>query len=218
MDIVVEGKASRYFKPDLVCINVNFYTLTESYETALEKGTKNVEQFIENVVEKLNFNKEDLKTRSFNIREENTYNMETKKYEFNGFSYSQSAKFSFDYDMKLIGEFMELTSKLENPPRYQISFDIKNVMNAKSLVLADAFVKAEEKANMIAMAAGKKLKDCIKIDFRPFEERVVSQSRMSETMYEKAKFGAEVSESIQNIFTPEDVEITETLYCLWITE
>ena len=23
---------------------------------------------------------------------------------------------------------------------------------------------------------------------------------------------------IQNIFTPEDVEIIETLYCLWITE
>ena len=26
-----------------------------------------------------------------------------------------------------------------------------------------------------------------------------------------------VQDTIQTIFTPEDIEITETLYCLWIT-
>ena len=38
-------------------------------------------------------------------------------------------------------------------------------------------------------------------------------------MYEKAMFKqADISERIQNTFVPEDVEITETLYCLWVTE
>jgi len=219
MDIVVEGKASRFFKPDKVCININFYTLTKNYEDALDKGTKAVDTFIKSVFEKLEFNKEELKTRSFNVREESRYNVETKKHEFEGFSYSQAAKFEFDYDMKRLSEFMDEVTKLENPPRYQISFGIKNMVQAKSLVMADAYAKAEEKAKMIALAAGKKLKDCIKVDFRPFEERVTSNSKMGDTMFEKAAFAADkVSERIENIFTPEDVEVTETLYCLWITE
>ena len=220
MDIVVEGRASRFFKPDRVCINLNFYTLTQNYESALELGTKNVEEFVEKVFEKMNFSKEELKTRSFNIREENTYNVETKKYEFKGFSYSQTAKFVFDYDLKILSEFMELTSKLDNPPRYQISFAIKNEESAKSLVLADSYAKAEEKAKMIAMAAGKKLVECIKVDFRPFEEKIFSHSRLDETMQQE-RFGAAklaATESIQKIFTPEDIEITETLFCLWLAE
>lgn len=219
MDIIVEGKAKRYFKPDLVCININFYTLTETYNEALDKGTKVVEVFVKEVFEKLNFSKEELKTRSFNVREETEYNVETRKHVFKGFSYSQAAKFSFDYDIKRLAEFMEEVSKLENPPRYQISFNIKNMAQAKSLVMADAYAKAEEKAKMIALAAGKKLKDCIKVDFRPFEESVTSNSRMGGEMYEKAMFKqADISERIQNTFAPEDVEVTETLYCLWVTE
>lgn len=219
MDIIVEGKAKRFFKPDKVCININFYTLTKTYNEALDKGTTDVEIFVKDVFEKLGFNKEELKTRSFNVREETDYNVDTKKYEFSGFSYSQAAKFSFDYDIKRLSEFMEAVSKLNNPPRYQISFDIKNMEQAKSLVMADAYAKAEEKAKMIALAAGKKLKECIKVDFRPFEEYVTSNSRMGGDVYEREMFKqANVSERIQNTFAPEDVEVTETLYCLWVTE
>ena len=77
----------------------------------------------------------------------------------------------------------------------------------------------EEKAKMIALAAGKKLKDCVKVDFRPFEERVISNSEISETSFRMAKFSeASIEERIQNAFTPEDVEVIETLYCLWIAE
>ena len=219
MDIIVEGKANRFFKPDRVCLDINFYTLTKTYEEALEKGTANVEDFILGVLEKLGFNKEELKTRSFKVREETEYNVDTKKHEFKGFSYSQMAKLEMDYDMNRLGEFMEQVTKIQNPPRYQISFGIKNMAQAKSLVMADAYAKAEEKAKMIALAAGKKLKDCIKVDFRPFEERVISNSRMGEAGFSKAMMAEErASARIENIFTPEDVEVTETLYCLWITE
>ena len=36
MDIVVEGKASEFFKPDMVKLNLNFYTKTNEYESALK--------------------------------------------------------------------------------------------------------------------------------------------------------------------------------------
>lgn len=219
MDIIVEGKGSRFFKPDMVCISMNFYDLCETYEQALDKGTKSVDNFMQEIFTKLGFNKEDLKTRSFNIREEMEYNVNTKKYEFKGFSYTQSSKFSFDYDIKRLSEFMEKVSKIENPPRYQINFSIKNMQQAKSLVMAEAYAKAEEKAKMISLAAGKKIKECLKVDFRPFEERVISNSKIGEENFRKAMFSdTSIEERIQNTFTPEDIEVTETLYCLWIAE
>lgn len=219
MDIVVEGKASEFFKPDMVKLNLNFYTKTNEYESALKEGTKNVEIFIEEILTKLDFKKDDLKTRSFNVSEVTKYDYEKKQNYKDGFSYSQTATLKFDYDMNILSKFMELVSKLNNPPMYRISFEIKNEEKAKSLVIAKAFAKAEEKAKMIALASGKKLKECIKVDFRPFDEKVISNSNFGtgiKGMYMECE--KSTSDVIQNIFTPEDVEISETLYCLWITE
>lgn len=219
MDIVVEGKASEFFKPDMVKLNLNFYTKTEEYESALREGTENVQNFIEEVILKLGFKKEELKTRSFNISEVTKYDYEKKQNYKDGFSYSQSATLKFEYDMDILSKFMEMVSKLTNPPMYRINFEIKNEEKVKSLVIAKAFVKAEEKAKMIALASGKKLKECIKVDFRPFGERVVSNSNIDRVFEDNACLEKQsIGQTIQNIFTPEDVEISETLYCLWITE
>ena len=127
--------------------------------------------------------------------------------------------------METISEFMSLVSSLAEPPRYTMMFSIKDMEGAKKEVLAEAYNKAKEKAETIAAAAGKQLKDCIKTDFRPFAETVTSHSRLSDmdmleetgVMY-KASKARSTAETIQTVFTPEDVEISETLYCLWIAE
>ena len=69
------------------------------------------------------------------------------------------------------------------------------------------------------------LKECIKIDFRPFDERVCSTSEIGNSMFEAERTDYSVcmkkmsaQETITNIFTPEDVEVQEMLYCLWIAE
>ena len=67
----------------------------------------------------------------------------------------------------------------------------------------------------------KELKECVKTDFRPFEERVISNSNVSDMDYgsmNMEKRMAKVQDVVENVFTPEDVEITEKLYCLWLTE
>ena len=48
MDIIVEGVGKKFYSPDEVEINLDFYTRADSYESALENGTKNVENFIKN--------------------------------------------------------------------------------------------------------------------------------------------------------------------------
>lgn len=229
MDIIVEGVGKKFYTPDEVEINLDFYTRADSYESALENGTKNVEIFINDVLEKMNFNKEIMKTRSFRVYEEKQYDYDKKIYIKLGYAYTQQANIKFDYSMNTIAEFMDMVSKLENPPKYHLVFNVKDIKKCKDEVLAEAYNKAKEKAETIAKTAGKELKECVKTDFRPFEERVVSRSSLnSQDMYmekemsmDGAKFGMAkrtgVQETIQTIFTPEDIEITETLYCLWIT-
>lgn len=225
MDIMVEGVGRKFYKPNQVVLSINFLVNDETYEKALEKGVKSVEGFIVLVLQKLNISKEELKTRSFRISQNTRYDYETKKNIFNGYDYTQGATLKLDYNMETISEFMSLVSALAELPRYTMTFSIKDMEGAKKEVMAEAYNKAKEKAETIAMAAGKQLKDCIKTDFRPFAESVTSHSRLSDMdMFEetgvmyKASKARSAAETIQTIFTPEDVEISETLYCLWITE
>ena len=229
MDIIVEGVGKKFYSPDEVEINLDFYTRADSYERALENGTKNVENFIDDVLEKMDFNKEIMKTRSFRVYEEKQYNYDIKKYIKSGYAYTQQANIKFNYSMNIIAEFMDMVSKLKNPPKYHLLFNVKDIKGCKDEVLAEAYNKAKEKAETIAKAAGKELKECVKTNFIPFEESVVSRSSLnSQDMYmeKEQSFGASnfdmakktgVQDTIQTIFTPEDIEITETLYCLWIT-
>ena len=220
MDIIVKGEGKKYFRPNEVKINLEFYVLTSSYELALQEGTRNVEIFIDKILNAMNISKEELKTRSFRVYEDKRYDYDQKIYISNGFVYTQSAMLKFDYDKEFMAKFMDKVSRLENPPKYSLVFCVKNEQQTKNEAMADAYNNAKEKAKAIAEAAGKTLKECIKIDFRPFEESVYSGTRLEsnslDIRYSKAARTQE--DVITNIFTPEDIEISETLYCLWIAE
>lgn len=217
MEIIVEGKGSKYFTPDQVIMNFNFITKRTNYEEVLELGSKNVEIFIKDLLEKNNFKETDLKTKNFVIREETKYNEQTRRYEFDGYSFNQNATLKFDYNKEKMAKIMDEISKLSNPPKYQINFGLKNEEEYKKEIIKDAYQDAQNKANAIAEAAGLKLKECVKVDFKPFTTTYISESNFgSNMMYAKSSLnGAEI---IVKTFTPEDIELIETLYCLWLAE
>ena len=234
MDIIVEGIGKKYCTPEEVEVRLDFYTKERSYEKALKQGTKDVEIFIDDILYEMNFTKEDLKTRSFRVYEETRYDYNLNETISLGYyTYTQDGTLKFDYSIERMAEFMDRVSKMKNPPKYQLSFNVKDIKQSKKEVLSEAYNEAKSKAEAIASAAGKNLKECVKIDFRTFEERVVSNSGIgsNDVMFDMA-FGGETEdrmmfkktrtggaqETIQTIFTPEDVAISETLYCLWITD
>ena len=65
MEIIVEGKGMITVVPDQVIINFDFITKGETYEEVLELGSRNVYDFIQNIIVSNGFNSDDLKTRSF---------------------------------------------------------------------------------------------------------------------------------------------------------
>lgn len=228
MDIIVEGIGKKYYIPDQAEISLDFYTNAQSYDEALEDGTMDVEIFIKNVLEEMGFDKEILKTRSFRVYEETQYDYDQKEYMHLGYAYTQRATLKFEYAIDRVAEFMDRVSRLQNPPKYYLNFYVKDIKQSKNEALAEAYADAKEKAEAIARSAGKELKECVKIDFRPFEERVISNSSLNsaDMMFEddvvegasfKRSKSKKVQDTIQAIFTPEDVMISETLYCLWIT-
>lgn len=218
MEIIVQGKGVEYFSPNEVVLNINFNTKGVTYEEVLGEGTKNVELFVNEVLLKNGFKSEDMKTRNFVIREETKYNEVTRTYEKNGFSFNQLAILKFDYNKELIAKLMVLLSKLENAPMCKIDFGVKDEKECKRKILSKAYEDAEIQAQAIADASGKTLKYCQKVDFKPFTTDYISKARYGEDlMYAEAKMSG-AAQTIVNSFTPEDIELSETLYCLWIAE
>ncbi|MCI8544641.1 MAG: SIMPL domain-containing protein [Bacilli bacterium] len=218
MEIVVEGKGKQLVTPDLIMLHLNFVTKGVTYEEVLEKGIENVQHFIELLVQN-HFNKDDMKTRSFVIREDNKYNEVTRTYEKDGFSFNQQAFLTFDYNKDIMADLMVKLSKIENAPLCHLSFGVKEEKNIRRNILKDAYKEAEEQALAIALAAGKTLKVCEKIDFKPFSTSYISSSTLDGTMMRQSEvcYSGAV-EKITNVFTPEDIELTETIYSLWIAE
>ncbi len=218
MEIIVQGKGMECFTPDEVVLNITFNTKGQSYEEVLSNGVKNVQKFVNELLLRNGFVIDDMKTRNFVVREDKKYNEATRTYIFDGFSFNQSATLKFDYNKERMAKIIEELSKLENAPSCQINFGVKDVKACKRKILKKAYQEAELQAQAIAEAAGKSLRQCVKIDFKPFTTNYVSLSAIdSNVMYAKeARYG--VTQAIINTFTPEDIEISETLYCLWIAE
>ena len=219
MEIVVKGTGSAFYTPDEVTINFDFITKSSSYESVLNMGTRNVYDFIQNLLLPMGFKKEDLKTRNFIIREDTKYNEQTRRHEFVGYAYSQNAQLKFDYNEELLAKIMDELAKLNNPPKSYVNFGVKDNKECRKDILAKAYNDALNQAEAIALAAGKTLKDCVKVDFQPMTAGYLSRSGFDgAVMCEKARLGMGTAEDITNIFTPEDVELSETLYCYWLAE
>lgn len=218
MEIVVQGKATEYFTPDEIELNLNFYTKGLTYNDVLLKGVNDVQTFVNEILLMNGFDIHDMKTSSFVIRKEQKYDEVTRSYIFDGFSFNQSANLKFDYDKEKLMKIMEELSTLQNAPSCQINFGVKDIDECKRKILSKAYEDAKMQAEAIALAANKNLKQCMKVDFKPFGSDYISQTSLeSNMMYEAAK-NSGVSENLYNTFTPEDIEVSETLYCLWISE
>ena len=218
MEIIVQGKGIAYFTPNEIILSMNFYKKGNSYEEVLSSGVMSVQDFINNILLSNGFNKEDMKTRNFVVREEQKYDNMTKQYLSDGFSFSQIATIKFDYDKEKLANIMEQLSKLDNAPQYHADFGVKDKKDCRRQVLVNAYKDAELQAQAIAEASGKKLTQCAKIDFKPFTTTYVSQTDFEGEMMYATADRAGTATTIMNTFTPEDIELSETLYCLWLAE
>lgn len=217
MEIHVEGEALEYVSPDQVILNIEFKKKGESYNAVLTEGIESVKTFIEQILIPNGIDKEELKTRSFTIEEDKKYNNNLKKYEKVGFLFNQEAVLRFDYDKILLATIMISLSNLKNPPLCYVEFGLKDKKEVQKNILSKAYEDAKIKAEAIAIASKKKLKDCIKTEFlKKSNSEFISNFAIEEGIFNSS---LEVqTKNIVNTLIPEDIKLSEKLYCLWITE
>ena len=87
MEIITTGIGEESYKPDQIILTLNFIFKDNLYDEVLENGTKSVLDFVNNILYKYGFSENDIKTKSFIIKEEQKYNEETRSYDFDGYSY-----------------------------------------------------------------------------------------------------------------------------------
>ena len=236
MDIIVQGTGRKSFKPDQIILSINFQVKRPDYAKVLDDGARSVEVFIDRILPVLRVKKEDLKTLKFNVSELKKWVKDSdggnQRQVFDCYVYNQSSKVTLDYNTKILSEFMEAVSRLSDALTYVIQFGLKDEEAAKNSVIAEAYNMAKARAEAIAKASeGKVLSNCIKVDFKPFTQELTSRSNvnsgdvMDKEMAADGYYGADSprigkvrersAQIIEKSFTPEDIEISETLYCLW---
>ena len=226
MEIVVEGIGKKEVLPDLVKININFKFIEKTYDKSLELGTKSVTEFVDNVLPKLDIKKEEFKTTKFSIEHKIETDYRTDKEKDLGYEFEQRTNIEFNFDKNKINTFMSEILKMENIPEYNINFDIKDKEKIEVEVLKIAFDESKKKAELIAFASDLKLKKCQKTDFNPIEN--IRFRDYSSSIIE-GSHDLEIPSILRNkkdktftgftdSFTPEKIEISQTIYTLWIAE
>lgn len=71
---------------------------------------------------------------------------------------------------------------------------------------------------VVSRGAGKTLKECLKVDFEPFNSEYISASNFDNSIMLKEKSMLSTAKTINNILTPEDIEISVNIYAEWVTD
>jgi len=208
MEIKVKGVGEKKVKPDAIKFYITFGVKRADYEICLADGTKNVDNYFE-FLEKQGFNRKDIKTKNFNIHKEKLYNETTRKYDEGDYVFEFCCELQFDYDLTKMSVVLNESTKLQESPTLKVEFVLKDEKKQIQELMALAFQDAQEQASVIARASGKDLKDCLKTSFEPFDEHIGNS-------YDGMRATCGASRMpLEEIFVPDDIELSFTLYTLW---
>ena len=214
MEITTIGRGKGKYVPDEVQINLVFQSRSSAYQTALTEGNKSIDEFVNEVLISLGFNNNDLKINNLTVREERKYNNQTGNNELVGYLFESDALLKFSYDKDLIALFLNLVSKLTNPPHFTLNFGLKNEEQHKNELLQKAYQDALNYAEAIAKAANKKIKEPLKVSFEPLNQPFISSSVLDSR---NVLYANESNiDNLVSYLNPMDIEVEEVLYALFL--
>ncbi|MBR0134046.1 SIMPL domain-containing protein [Candidatus Saccharibacteria bacterium] len=232
MQINVTGEAKRGIAPDQITASVVFHEHAETYDEALHNGVQTVKDYLQFIQDNTDFRIEDFRTRSYSIRELfHTNRIEAKTEEdldkkltktiSDGFDFTQYAYVEFDFNRERLARLLALTSKQENAPRFHIEFGLNDPKAYQRGLIGEAYHDAQRKAETLAAAADKHLRDCIHVDIDQINHYSTFEGETGGVRYSKVGFNAERVEqeikAIDETFQPDPIYINKTISCVWET-
>jgi uncharacterized protein YggE len=233
MQIFMNGRGEKDFAPDQIIASVTFNYHADTYDEALKGGVEKVKNYIDGIAETTDFKPEDFKTKAYSVQERFHTNRLDPKTEADlgknlqkrisdGFFFTQFACLEFDYDKMRLAKLLATSSKNPDAPMLHIDFTLKDVESKKRELIAVAYDDAKKKAEALATAANKNLRDCVRVEI----DSVPHNGMRGDAMFVKAaKFrGApatdDFEQQIKNIdetFKPDDITLSKEISCVWET-
>lgn len=209
--ISVKGVGKATAKVDYIVLSMSLESLYMDYDKAVEIASAQIESLRESL-EKIGFNKEDLKTTNFNVGthyESNRDHNDNFKRVFKGFKVSHDLKLAFDFSVERLSLTLSAILKSNANPDFSIRFTIKNPNNLKEDMLKDASENAKKKAEILCQASGVKLGELVRIDYNWGEINIYSSTRYSAFESEPMLMRNAIE------FEPEDVEESDSATFVW---
>lgn len=210
--ITVKGVGNINVKPDLIVITMDLVSHEYSYEDTMELATSSV-NLLEKAIEKVGFNKKDLKTTRFDISTKyKSYYDENNKYksEFDGYVCEQGLKLQFDLDMKMLSKVITAITKSGVDPKVNIRFSVKDKEKVSEELLIDATENARRKAEILAKASKVNLGRLVSIDYNWSELNVYSNIEYemeSKIISEEKAYAPDIE--------PDDINLSDTVAFVW---
>lgn len=214
--ITVRGVGTVSAKPDYIVISMNIISKDMEYVKAVDNANERI-RLLQNAIIKAGFEKEDLKTLSFNVRsvyknEQNERGMWVSK--FDGYECRYRLKLSMDMDSKRLADTLTGISASKADAEFNIEFTVKNPEIIADELLKSATENARRKAKVLCEASGEKLGELISIDYNWSDIHFASVSTYSVAGMERGITGdGGVPE-----FEPEDIRSQDSVTFVWEVE
>ena len=209
--ITITGTGSVSVKPDLVRLSIILETTDIDYQMTMDTANEQIEN-LRAAFAAIGFEKEELKTTDFNVRQNTEYDHEKRIHVFNGYTCNHSLCLEFDFDVELLGRAISAMSDSGANPRFTVSFTIKDEEKTKEDLLADAVSDAMKKADILTSSAKVNLGQLLAINYSWGELHLFSDTSYECCEYHSSELGR------FNTFgdiSPGDIKVQDTVTLVW---
>lgn len=214
--IKINGQSRLYVKPDKIRISVNVETLSKEYSEAMAyAGTSQRE--MTDIVARAGLAASECKTLSWGITAEYTYRANERNEqvrEFAGYRYRHSFVIELDMDHSVVGRILSEISESTLTPELSLKYFVSDPEEFKDKLLARTVEDSRKKAEVIARAAGVRLKQPVSI---VYTSRGGEMPRGADNQIAVPRAFAAKAFDMPDI-TPSDIELAESVTVEWEIE
>ncbi|WP_295096980.1 SIMPL domain-containing protein [uncultured Catenibacterium sp.] len=213
MKITGKGKVS--VKPDIIRLNMTMEESYKEYEVTLSQSSETT-KILKELFVSLGFNKEDLKTRSFDIDTKyESYKAKDQswKKKLVGYTYTHRMLIEFDADNKKLGKILYALAHGVITPEISIEYTVSDPEKHKDELLKNAIEDSKHKAEVLANAADIELDDIVSIDYSWGEISFVSEPIQNFAFASAEQTTGRTGYDID--IEADDIDVTDTVTVIW---
>ena len=208
--IKVTGKGRLKLRPDFTQLTLTLGGTEPAYDAALARSARETQTLAAALAE-AGFTRADLKTQTFRVDTEYESFEENGvwKQRFLGYRFLHVLQLEFDADNARLGATLTALAGCPVSAELQIRYTVRDPDAAKNALLGRAVADAEEKAAVLASAAGVQRGAIQSIDYTWGELRLETQPMDALTRPLAAKARVELD------VEPDDIDVSDTVTVVW---